>query len=258
MRIVVLVKEVPDTYGDRKLSLETGLADRAASEAVLDEVGERAVEVALSYADANAGTEVVVVSMGPQSAQSSVRKGLAMGAGSALQVVDDELVGADMGLTAQVLAAAIQRVGFDLVIAGNVSTDGLGGVVPAMVAELLGVPQLTALSAVEVSADTVAGTRASDGGTMRVSAPLPAVISITDALPDARFPNFKGIMAAKKKPFDTVSLADLGVDAMDPEASRSIVIGLSEKPPRQAGVKITDEGDAGQKLADFLIENRLA
>jgi electron transfer flavoprotein beta subunit len=258
MRIVVLVKEVPDTYGDRKLSLETGLADRAASEAVLDEVGERALEVALTYADANAGTEVVVVSMGPQSAQSSVRKGLAMGAGSALQVVDDDLVGADMGLTAQVLAAAAQRVGFDLVIAGNVSTDGSGGVVPAMVAELLGVPQLTALSAVEISADAVTGTRASDGGTMRVSAPLPAVISITEALPDARFPNFKGIMAAKKKPFDTVSLADLGVDAADPEAARSIVIGLSEKPPRQAGVKITDEGDAGQKLADFLIQNRLA
>lgn len=258
MRIVVLVKEVPDTYGDRKLSLETGLADRAASESVLDEIGERALEVALSYADKNPGTEVVVLSMTPESAQATVRKGLAMGAGSAVQVADAGLLGADMGLTAEVLAAALQRTGFDLVIAGNQSTDGVGGMVPAMVAELLDVPLASYLSSVEIAEDKVSGTRASDGATMQVSAALPAVISITEALPDARFPNFKGIMAAKKKPFETLTLADLGIDAEDMSASRSIVIGLSEKPPRQAGVKIVDEGDAGEKLAEFLIQNRLA
>ncbi|MBN9184667.1 MAG: electron transfer flavoprotein subunit beta/FixA family protein [Microbacterium sp.] len=258
MKIVVLVKEVPDTYGDRKLNLETGLADRAASETVLDEIGERSLEVALSYADAHEGTEVVVLSMAPESAQATVRKGLAMGASAAVQVVDDALLGADLGLTAEVLAAALRRTGFDLVIAGNQSTDGTGGALPAMVAELLDVPQATSLSSVEISEGAIAGVRAIDGGVARVSAELPTVISITEALPDARFPNFKGIMAAKKKPFETLSLADLGVDADDPAAARSIMLAVAEKPPRAAGIKITDEGDAGEKLAAFLIENRLA
>ncbi|WP_404429306.1 electron transfer flavoprotein subunit beta/FixA family protein [Microbacterium lacus] len=258
MKIVVLVKEVPDTYGDRKLNLETGLAERDAGDKVLDEIGERSLEVALSYADANAGTEVVVVSMAPESAVTTVRKGLAMGAASALQVVDPALAGADLGLTAEVLAAAVKRVGFDLVITGNLSTDGTGGVLPAMLAELLGVPQATALSSVQISAESVSGTRAADAGTAHVTAPLPAVISITEALPDARFPNFKGIMAAKKKPFETVSLADLGVDADDPAAARSIMTAVSEKPPRSGGTKIVDEGDAGTQLAEYLIANRLA
>jgi len=257
MKVVVLVKEVPDTYADRKLSPVTGLADRGASETVLDEIGERALEVALSYADKNAGTEVVVLSMTPESATATVRKGLAMGAGSAVQVVDEALLGADLGLTAEVLAAALKRVGFDLVIAGNQSTDGSGGVLPAMLAELLDVPAATYLNAVEIGEGTVSGTRASDGATAQVSATLPAVVSITEALPDARFPNFKGIMAAKKKPFETLSLTDLDIDPHDPSWSRSIVIGLSEKPPREAGVKIVDEGDAGEKLAEFLIQSRL-
>jgi electron transfer flavoprotein beta subunit len=257
MKIVVLVKEVPDTYGDRKLNLETGLADRAASESVLDEIGERSLEVALSYADNNPGTEVVVVSMAPEGSAATVRKGLAMGAASAVHVADELLVGADLGLTAEVLAAAVRRTGYDLVIAGNLSTDGTGGVVPAMVAEVLGVAQLTALVAVEIAEGSVSGTRATDAGTMQVSAPLPAVISITEAMPDARFPNFKGIMAAKRKPFETLSLADLEIDAANPAAARSIVLAIAEKPPRVAGVKIVDEGDAGEKLAEFLAQNRL-
>jgi electron transfer flavoprotein beta subunit len=258
MKIVVLVKEVPDTYGDRKLSLETGLADRAASETVLDEIGERALEVALSFADKNPDTEVVVLSMSPESAAATVRKGLAMGAASAVHVADERLLGADLGLTAEVLAAAVKRTGFDLVIAGNQSTDGTGGVIAAMLAELLGVPAATNLNSVEITADAVSGERAIDGGTAQVSAALPAVISITERLPDARFPNFKGIMAAKKKPFETITLDDLDVDPEDAAASRSIVIALTERPPRQAGVKIVDEGDAGSQLAEFLIQNRLA
>lgn len=258
MKIVVLVKEVPDTYGDRTLNLETGLAERAAGERVLDEIGERALEVALSYADANAGTEVVVVSMGPETAVTTIRKALAMGAASAVQVVDPAIAGADLGVTATVLAAAIRRTGFDLVIAGNLSTDGAGGVIPAMLAEKLGVASATALSSVQIGADAVTGARATDFGTAQVSASLPAVISITEALPDARFPNFKGIMAAKKKPFETVTIADLGVDIDPAVAPQSIMTAVSEKPPRGAGVKIVDEGDAGEKLAAFLIENRLA
>jgi electron transfer flavoprotein beta subunit len=258
MRVVVLVKEVPDTYGDRVLNLETGLADRSASEPVLDEIGERSLEVALAYADKAPGTEVIVLSMSPESAAATVRKGLAMGAGSAVHVVDEALRGADLSLTAETLAAALRRIGYDLVITGNQSTDGTGGVIPSWIAELLEIPAATGLASVEISETGVTGVRGSDDAVMTVSVDLPAVISITEALPDARFPNFKGIMAAKKKPFQTFSLSDLGVDPTDPAAARSIVIGLSKKPPREAGVKIVDEGDAGEQLAQFLSDNRLA
>jgi electron transfer flavoprotein beta subunit len=257
MKIVVLLKEVPDTWGDRTLDLETGLAARDASERVLDEIGERALEAALTYSESHEGTEVVVMTMASDAAAPSLRKGLAMGAHSAVHVTDDALRGADLGVTARVLAAALRRTGFDLVITGNLSTDGAGGVLPAMLAEHLGVPQATALSAVEITADAVSGTRATDFGTAAVTAPLPAVISITEALPDARFANFKGIMAAKKKPFETLSLADLDVDVDPASASQSIMTAVAQKPPRQAGTKIIDEGDAGEKLAAYLTENRL-
>ncbi len=257
MKIVVLLKEVPDTYGERTLNLETGLAERAGGDNVVDEIGERALEVALSYADAHEGTEVTVLSMAPETATASVRKGLAMGAASATHIVDESLVGADLGLTSEVLAAALKAEGFDLVIAGNQSTDGSAGMLPAMLAEHLGVPHLTNLSSVAISADEVSGSRASDEATVQAKTSLPAVISITEALPDARFPNFKGIMAAKKKPLEVKSLADLGIDADDMTPARTIMISITERPARAAGVKITDEGDAAQQLAAFLAENRL-
>ncbi|CAG7621145.1 electron transfer flavoprotein subunit beta/FixA family protein [Leucobacter soli] len=257
MKILVLVKEVPDTYGDRKLNLETGLADRGASDPVLDEIGERAVEVALAHADAHEGTEVVAVGMAPEGAATTIRKALAMGAGSAVHIVDEALLGADLGLTARTLAAAISRTGFDLVIAGNASTDGSGGAIPAMVAELLAVPHLTGLSVVEIGDGSVAGQRPVDGGVQRVSSPLPAVVSITEALPDGRFPNFKGIMAAKKKPVEVLSLSDLQVDSEDWSSGLSIMLSVAERPPRAAGVKIVDDGDAGEQITGFLAENRL-
>lgn len=255
MKIVVLVKEVPDTYGERTLDLETGLVDRAGGERVLDEIGERALEVALKAKDAD-GAEVVVLSMGRADATASIRKCLAMGADSAVHVVDDELVGADLGLTAEVLAAAVKRAGFDLVVAGNLSTDGSGGVVPAMVAELLGVPALTSLSEVSITAEGVSGVRTSEAGSVRLASGFPAVVSVTEALPDARFPNFKGIMAAKKKPFETIALADLGVTVLG-EWPRAILTEVGQTPPRGAGVKVVDEGDAAEQLADFLASNRL-
>lgn len=258
MKIIVLVKEVPDTYGDRKLNLETGLADRGASESVIDEIGERALEAALKHADSNSDTEVVVITAGPASATTSIRKALAIGSQRAVHVLDDELRGADLGLTSEVLAAAIRREGFDLVITGNSSTDGSGGVIASMIAEHLGVPLASGLSSVEIGAAEVSGTRVVDGGVQTVAASLPAVISITEAVPEARFPNFKGIMAAKKKPLEVVSLAELAVAADDPAVARTIMLTVSEKPPRDAGVKIVDEGDAGEKLAAYLIENRLA
>jgi len=257
MKIFVLVKEVPDTYGDRKLDLETGLADRGAGDVVLDEITERALEVALSHADKNEGTEVVAVAMAPEGSTASVRRALAIGAGSAVHIADERLAGADLGLTAEVLAAAIRRGEPDLVITGNLSTDGSGGVMAAMLAEHLGWAQATALTAVEITADGISGTRGADAGAQPISASLPAVLSITEALPDARFPNFKGIMAAKKKPLDVLTLDDLGVSADPAEAPRTIMTAVSEKPPRAAGVKIVDEGDAAQKLVDYLAENRL-
>ncbi|MGN7969547.1 electron transfer flavoprotein subunit beta/FixA family protein [Microbacterium sp. 22296] len=258
MKIVVLIKEVPDTWGERRLDLETGLADRGASAPVLDEIDERAVEVALRHADAHPGTEVTVVSMAPASATATIRKALAMGANSAVHIVDDALRGADLLLTAEVLAAAVRRIDYDLVIAGNVSTDGGGGVIAAMVAELLGLPQLTGLAALELSDGAVSGERVSDAGTMRVTAELPAVVSITEALPEGRFTTFKGIMAAKKKPYETLDAAALGIEPDDPTVARYIMLSVAERPPRTAGTKIVDEGDAGEKLAAFLVAEGVA
>lgn len=257
MKLIVLVKEVPDTFGDRKLDLETGLADRAASDPVLDEITERALEAALSYAEAHEGTEVTVLSLAPSGAVASIRKALAMGAANAIHVADEALLGADVMLTAEALAAAITRAGFDLVLAGNSSTDGSSGMLPAALAERLGVAHASRLSGLEIGETTVSGPRVVDGGTQQITAALPAVVSITEALPDPRFPNFKGIMAAKKKPFETLTLADLGVDAERQDVARSIMLSVAEKPPRAAGIKITDEGDAGEQLAAFLADNRL-
>jgi electron transfer flavoprotein beta subunit len=258
MKIVVLVKDVPDTWGERTLDLETGLARRDASDHVVDEINERALEVALAYADTHPDAEVVAVTMAPEAATATVRKALAMGAHAAVHIVDDALRGADLSLTAEVLAAAVTRVGFDLVIAGNLSTDGSGGVLPAMLAEHLRVPHATSLSTVELGDAEVSGTRVTEAVTARVSAPLPAVISVTEALPDGRFPTFKGILAAKKKPYETLTLADLGLDADPARAPWSIMTAISPRPARTAGTVIVDEGDAGERLAAFLLENRLA
>jgi electron transfer flavoprotein beta subunit len=179
-----------------------------------------------------------------------------MGADKAIHVLDETMRGADLTLTAEVLAAAATHIGYDLILTGDLSTDGVGGVIPSMLAEHLGLPHMTNLTSLTIAESGVRGTRDSDSGSMTVSAPLPAVVSITDRLPDPRFPNFKGIMAAKKKPLDTMTLADLGVDSAA-EAPRSIIISISEKPPRGAGIKVVDDGDAGNQLAEFLVQNRL-
>ncbi|WP_396645066.1 electron transfer flavoprotein subunit beta/FixA family protein [Microbacterium sp.] len=257
MKIVVLVKDVPDTWGERSLDPETGLTRRGDSDHVLDEINERAVEVALTHADAHPDAEVVVLSMAPDAAVPTLRKALAMGAHSAVHVVDDALRGADLSLTAEVLAAALRRIGFDLVVAGNLSTDGAGGALPAMLAEHLRVAHATSLSKLEIGDGEVSGTRVTESATARVSAPLPAVTSVTEALPDGRFPTFKGILAAKKKPYETLTLADLGLDADPARAPWSIMTAVAARPPRAAGTVIVDEGDAGERLAAFLIENRL-
>lgn len=258
MKIAVLIKEVPDTGADRHLNLETGLADRAASEAVLDEIGERTLEVALKYADANPGTEISVITMGPDSAQATLRKALSMGASTALQISDENLLGADLLLTAQALAAALRRDVYDLILTGNISTDGGAGMLPAMLAELLDLPAATSLSQLSIDESSVSGTREVDGTTAEVDVGLPAIVSITEALPDARFPNFKGIMAAKKKPLQVVGLADLGIDPMPADTARSIMLSVAQRPPRTAGTILTDDGESARALAEFLVKNNLA
>lgn len=257
MRIIVLMKEVPDTYGNRTLDLETGLLNRSAGEPVLDEITERALEVALRLRDARPDTEVILLTAGPGGTlPTTLRKGLAMGADRAVHVLDDALLGADLTLTAQVMAAATRHIGFDLVVAGNVSTDGGGGALPAMLAELLGVAGLTSLSTVEVNELTVSGRCNTESDSFEARADLPAVISVTEALPDARFPNFKGIMAAKKKQFEILNLNQLGI-ALDEETSRSIVVAAAQRPARTAGTRIIDAGDAGERIAEFLANNQL-
>lgn len=255
MKILVLVKEVPDTWGERKIDTATGRVDRASVDPVLDEIGERAIEAALTIKGSDKSTDVVVVSMSPSSATKSLRKGLAMGASSAIHLADEALTGADMLFTAEALSALVRKEGFDLVIAGNASTDGAGGVIPAMVAEHLGVPHVTFLESIEVTGNRVSGVRSTDSGLVEVSADLPAVASITERLPDPRFPNFKGILSAKKKPYTTVTLAELGIDAARPVSS--VVVASRARPARSGGIKVVDSGNAGRDLADFLAQNRL-
>jgi electron transfer flavoprotein beta subunit len=258
VKIIVLVKQVPDTWGDRTLDLASGLLDRGASEAIIDEIGERALEVALSYQDSSEA-EVVALTMGPASATGMLRKALAMGADSAVHVLDDALAGSDLGWTATVLAAAIAKSGYDLVVAGNESTDGRGGAIAAMVAEHLGVPHATNLNSVEIAPGSVRGERGTEHGTVSVHASLPAVISITELSAEPRFPNFKGIMRAKKKPLDVWSLGDLGLDPAVAFAGtgHSVVLKTSQRPARTAGTKVVDSGNAATELAEFLAARHL-
>ncbi|MDQ0030253.1 electron transfer flavoprotein subunit beta/FixA family protein [Arthrobacter bambusae] len=254
MKIVVLVKQVPDTAEERKLDPETGQLDRGAADSVVDEINERALEAALRIKDANKGTEVVAMTMGPDDAAQALRKTLSMGADSAVHIVDDSLSGADTGRTAATLAAALRSTGFDVVMAGNESTDGRAGVVPAMIAEHLQLPLLGSLISAEIADDGVRGVRQGEDGTLNVRAGLPAILTVTERFPEARFPNFKGILTAKRKPVTTLTVAELGVPAGQ---SRTVVLSVAERPPRAAGRKVIDDGTAANELAEFLVANRL-
>ncbi len=257
MKIAVLVKQVPDTWEERNLDLSTGLLDRANAVNILDEIDERALEIALRHKDVHAATEVVVVCMGPVTATKELRKALSMGADTAIHILDDDVAGADAWRTAAVLAAALRLTGAELVVAGNESTDGRGGVVPAMIAEHLGRPLLSSVDTVEISPTTVTGERSTESGTMTARASLPAVISVTERCADARFPSFKGIMTAKRKPLTVLTLAELGEIPGTGEAARSVVVSTTAAPARAAGIKILDDGQAGKELADFLHSRRL-
>lgn len=256
MKIAVLVKQVPDTGEQRSLDPATGTLDRT-GENLLDEINERALEVALRHKDANKGTEVVVVSMGPDNLAKGLRKALAMGADAAVHVLDGGLAGADAGRTAEVLAAVVHRIGADLVVAGNESTDGRGGVVPAMIAERLSLPLLSAVDTVEISTGGVVGERGTETGSLRARVPLPAVISVTERCAEARFPTFKGILTAKRKPLTVMTAAELGPLPGSGTAARSVVVSTVRSPARTAGRRIVADGNAGTELAQFLRSGRL-
>lgn len=258
MKIAVLVKQVQDTWSARQLDLNTGLIDRTTGEQVADEINERALENALRIKDNDPSVQVVALAMGPEEANKALRKALSMGADSAVLVDDAALAGSDMVQTSKVLAAALKLLGADLVLAGNEATDGRGGMVPAMVAELLQLPYLPALDHLEISSSGVGGTVQVDGATVSVQSAFPAVVSVTEKTAEARFPNFKGIMKAKKKPLDVKTLADLGIQAGPAAATaRSVMVGATARPPKLAGQKIIDDGTAAQQLADFLVSRRL-
>lgn len=251
MRIAVLLKEVPDTYSDREMNLETGLTDRS-GDVVADEVSERAVEAALRIAEAGENVEVEILSVGPESSADSVRRGIAMGASEAYIVSDDALTGADATLTGEVLAKLVEKQGYDLVIAGAESSDGGTGVIAPFMAELLDWPVLTNLTELTLEGETVRATQASDAATVELQAQLPAVVSVADEFADPRYPNFKGLMAAKKKELRTVTLAELGVDPEDFTHPRAIMVGIERRPERERGEIIDGNSTAAARLVDFL------
>jgi electron transfer flavoprotein beta subunit len=258
-KIVVLVKQVPDTYSERKLTETDHTLDRESADAVLDEINERAVEEALKIKEAGEG-EVTVISMGPDRVTDAIRKALSMGADKAIHVSDEALAGSDLIATAKVLAAAIGKVeDYDLVIAGNEASDGRGGAVPAVVAELLGLPQLTHMREVSVEGGVVKGVRETDDGRTSLEASLPALVSVTEKINEPRYPSFKGIMAAKKKPVETFTIADLGIDAAEVGLGNawSSVAEAAPKPPREAGQRVEDDGDGGVKAAEYLVGQKL-
>jgi electron transfer flavoprotein beta subunit len=257
--IVVLVKQVPDTYSERKLNGTDHTLDRESADAVLDEINEKAVEEALKIKEAGEG-EVTVISVGPDRATDAIRKALSMGADKAIHVSDEALHGSDAIATAKVLAAAIAKVeGYDLIIAGNESSDGRGGAIPAILAELLGLPQVTYAREVTVDGTTIKAVRETEDGLTRLEASLPAVVSVGEKINEPRYPSFKGIMAAKKKPVSTVTVADLGIDAGEVGLANAAttVLESAPKPPREAGQRITDEGDGGTKAAEYLVAQKL-
>jgi len=257
MNIVVCVKQVPDTAVERTLRQGDGTLDRETPDGLINELDEYAIEEGLRIAEAHGG-EVTILSMGPGKAAESVRKALSMGADKAVHVLDDALAGSDALATSLVLAQALKQTGFDLVILGSESTDARTGVLPAMLAERLGVPQLTLASRVDIDGGAVTVRRVTDDGYAVVTGSLPAVVSVVEKINEPRYPSFKGIMAAKKKPVQTLTLAELGVaaDAAGLAGSATTVADFAARPPRAAGVVVKDEGDGGAKVAAFLAERK--
>ena len=259
MNIVVCVKYVPDATADRRFEADNTV-DRVGVDGLLSELDEYAVEQALQVKEKlGDDTEVTVVSVGPDGAVDAIRKALQMGADKGVHVVDDAIAGSDALATSLVLAEAIKKLPHDLVLCGMGSTDAVMGVLPAMLAERLGVPGVTFASEVTVDGDKVTVRRDGDVATETIEATLPAIVSVTDQSGEARYPSFKGIMAAKKKPLETWSLTDLGLDAdqVGLSVAYTQVEDTTARPPRTAGEIVTDEDGSGAgALVEFLASKK--
>ncbi len=257
------MKFVPDIQSDRQLGPD-GRVVRDGGDGTLNELDENAVEAALALAEEHDG-QVVVLTVGPDDAVDAVRKGLQMGADEAVHVLDDDIAGADAIGTATVLAAAVRRLSadapVDVVVTGMAGLDGLTSLLPTAIAEVLDLPALPLASSLTVDpiARTATVTRRLDHATETLTADLPVLVSVTDGLNEPRYPNFKGIMAARKKPVTTWTLADLGVDpaTVGAAGARTRVLDAAPRPAREDRVLVTDTGDAGTRLAAWLVERKL-
>jgi electron transfer flavoprotein beta subunit len=258
MNIVVLVKQVPDTAAERKLDPADNTLDRASGDAVINEVDEYAIEEGLLLREAHGG-EVTILTVGPERATESIRKALSMGADKAVHVSDPAIHGSDAIQTAKVIAKALGTLEWDLAIAGSEATDTRVSVVPALVAEALGVTQLSQARKVTVDGANVTIERLSDTGYDIVQGATPAVISVVEKINEPRYPSFKGIMAAKSKPVQTLTTADLGLgaDEVGLATAATQVLSFEVAPPRQAGQVVKDDGDGGTKIAEFLASKKL-
>jgi len=258
MNIVVCVKQVPDTWAEKKLDPSDKTIDRGSAEGVINELDEYAVEEALRLQEAHGG-QVTVLTMGPEKAAESIRKALSMGADAGIHLLDPSLHGSCAVSTSYAIAQALGTIEWDLVLLGSESTDARMSVLPAMLAERLGAAQLTYARKVDVTDGTVRIERLTDAGYDVVEGHTPAVVSVVEKINEPRYPSFKGIMAAKKKPVTTLSVADAGIDParVGLAAATSVVEDFTVRPPKTAGQVVTDEGDGGIKLADFLAAQKL-
>ncbi len=257
MNIVVLVKQVPDTWAERKLKDSDKTLDRASVDVVMNEIDEYAVEEALRIKEAQGG-EVTILTMGPDRSVETIRKALSMGADKAVHLNDDALKGSDAVQTSYALAKVLETLEYDLVISGSEATDSRMAIMGALLSERLGQPQLTGARKVTASEGSITIERQTDDGYSVVSASLPAIISVVEKINEPRYPSFKGIMAAKNKPLSTLSAGDAQLDLalVGLATAPSQVVEFSNKPPRQAGQVVKDEGDGGAKIVEFLASQK--
>jgi len=258
MKIAVCVKEVPDAAVHKRIDPGTKRLDRS-GEGALNQFDSQAVEEALKLKESGGEGEVVLVSLGPADALDSLRKALARGADRAVLITDDAAAGSDLVATSRALAAALEKEGADLVLFGQQSSDSDGAVLWAAVADRLRRPVISQVAELTVADGKVRGKRQTEFGYDVIEAPLPAVIAVSDAINEPRYPSLKGIMGAKKKPQDQLSAADLGLEAgaLGEAGSGTTVLALGDPPPRGDARKIEDDGNAAQQIADFLAEKKL-
>ena len=255
MKISVCVKHVP--VGNLRIPPDSYRLDRSGP-GELNDVDKNAIEEALRL-KADSGGEVVVISMGPQQATESLRTALALGADRAVLICDPAASGSDLVATSKVLAKALEREGSDLVLFGQQTNDGGGAVLWASVAELLHLPFISQAAEITMQDGAVRVTRETEVGDDVIQAQLPAVVSVSDTINEPRYTSLKGMMGAKKKPLEVLSLSDLGLDATDAgdAGSKTQVLGMAKPPGRANSVKVSDDGTAAQAIVDFLVDKQL-